>query len=204
MWNDPLTKKFLPSKFNHILVSTVHTCCWFDLCPELWTVLCTHCKVVQSKSNTQHVVAFNFQNEHFESLFFRPLFYLTFTLCVPCCRFPCFLPFVVFYSIDFFSSFEQLCVFQMLTIYLLAHPFPKRRKSYYGSCVFYSRKSFVWFRFIYTDCIYLPTYVYGNRRFSMFMQISNNTHSIYSKAVGNSCCCCLPELKNSDFPVGFS
>lgn len=93
----------------------------------------------------------------------------------------------------------------MLTIYLLAHPFPKRRKSYYGSCVFYSRKSFVWFRFIlYTDCIYLPTYVYGNRRFSMFMQISNNTHSIYSKAVGNSCCCCLPELKNSDFPVGFS
>lgn len=159
MWNDPLTKKLLPSKFNHILVSTVHTCCWFDLCPELWMVLCTHCKVVQSKSNTQHVVAFNFQNEHFESLFFRPLFYLTFTLCVPCCRFPCFLPFAVFYSIDFFSSFQQLCVFQMLTIYLLAHPFSKRRKSYYGSCVFYSRKSFVWFRFIYTDCIYLHMYM---------------------------------------------
>lgn len=59
----------------------------------------------------------------------------------------------------FFSSFQQLCVFQMLTIYLLAHPFSKRRKSYYGSCVFYSRKSFVWFRFIYTDCIYLHMYM---------------------------------------------
>lgn len=70
---------------------------------------------------------------------------------------PHFLPFTTFSIFELvFSLFlflllfrSRVCVsFRMLTIYFLAHPFPKSRKSYYGSRVFfYSRKSFVWFRF---------------------------------------------------------